>query len=402
MTVKIEPCKLAGCVQAPPSKSYAHRLMIAAGLAEGASVVRGVENSRDMEATRGCLAALGVQSRIDKNELYITGKARQDGESPVFPCGESGTTLRFFLPIALTKAVTGTFCGSARLMERGIGIYEEIFREKGVEVNKTDESIVVKGQLTPGDYTLAGNVSSQFVSGLLFALPLLGGDSRIRLLPPVESRPYIGMTMDVLKRAGIVVHAEDENCCLIPGGQHYQAAAYEVEGDWSNAAALYAFRAIGGDVSVTGLHRDSLQGDRACLRFLEMLDGENPVMDLADTPDLAPVLFAAAAAKHGAVFTGIRRLRIKESDRAACMAEELLKCGIYSEMEENRMIIRQGTLHSPKERFSAHNDHRIVMALSLLASLVGGEIEGAEAVSKSWPGYFDVLRALGCRLSLED
>ena len=238
-------------------------------------------------------------------------------------------------------------------------------------------------------------MSSQFISGLFFALPLLNGDSTLCVTPPAESRPYLDLTLDILRQFGIRITETERNCFFIPGNQRYRAMEGTVEGDWSNAAALYAFCFSGGDVTVTGLREDSVQGDRVCTALFRKLWETSPVLDLSDCPDLGPVLFAAAALCRGAHFTGIRRLRLKESDRVSAMAEELAKFGITMKTGENEADVLSGTLRKPTEPLNTHNDHRIVMALAVLASAVGGEITGAEAVRKSYPGYFDALRSLG-------
>lgn len=397
MKVSIKPGRASGCVCAPPSKSYAHRLLICAALAEGESRICGISKSEDMNATLDCLTALGRCYEVTGTEVKIL--ARREATQAEFLCRESGSTLRFFIPLALALRGGGRFTGTARLMERGVGIYEELFGKRGVHIEEDAESIRFQGTLEAGEYTLRGDVSSQFVSGLLFALPLLKRDSLIRVLPPVESRRYIDITIDAMRRFGVKVWEREENCFAIEGGQQYTAQSAEVEGDWSNAAALLAFNSVGGAVTVTGLERESLQGDKICVEHLARLERPGAEIDISDCPDLGPVLFAAAAAKHGAVFHGTRRLSIKESDRAQAMAEELKKFGIRTELGENRVKVFPGKLEKPRQTLSAHNDHRIVMAVALLASMTGGEIEGAEAVRKSYPDFFETLRQLGLEIS---
>ncbi|MBR6977501.1 MAG: 3-phosphoshikimate 1-carboxyvinyltransferase, partial [Lachnospiraceae bacterium] len=300
---------------------------------------------------------------------------------------------------------------SQRLMERGIRVYEDLFREKGILVRQemiptrasdtesggeARTSLYVDGQLNPGLFRLPGGISSQFISGLLFALPCLSGDSVIEIIPPVESNPYIGLTIGTLKRFGVEALRESKTVIRVPGGQHFQPVDLALEGDWSNGAVLLAFRSLGHRISVEGLDPESLQGDRAFLDFSQRLENESfPQIDLRDTPDLGPVLFVLAAAKNGAVFTGIERLRLKESDRLQAMAEELRKFGAEIETHEHSAVILPTPLHTPRETLKSHNDHRVVMALTLLLSLYGGEIEGAEAVRKSYPDFFTDLRALG-------
>ena len=295
----------------------------------------------------------------------------------------------------------GCFTGAPRLIERGIGIYEDLFSDRGISVDKTNNSISVRGKLSAGEYKIRGDVSSQFITGMLFALSLLNEESRIEVLPPVESRAYIDITIDVLKTFGVQVTEEKENLFTIRGGQNYQAGSYRVEGDWSNAAFLYAFNAVGNELEIDGLNEHSIQGDRVCVSCFDQLTGKSAAtaeelsIDLSNTPDLGPVLFAAAAALRGGYFTGTRRLRIKESDRAQAMAEELQKFGVQCMVGENEVVVLQSLLRKPEVPLNGHNDHRIVMALSVLASVTGGMIEGAEAVRKSWPEFFEVMRAAG-------
>lgn len=399
MKVEIRPGSARGTVAAPPSKSYAHRLMLCAALAQGTSTVRGVARSEDMGATLDCISSLGAQYQLDGDVLTVWGASGPLPQGARFPCRESGSTLRFFLPLALVKGSGAVFTGTRRLMERGVSVYETLFAEKNIVLQKSSESLTVSGRLTPGRYTLRGDVSSQFVTGLLFALPLLDCPSVLQVLPPVESRPYIDITLDAMRAFGVTVTEAPENTFHIPGGQTYRPMDVTVEGDWSNAAALLALNELGGDVTVTGLRTDSLQGDRVCLEYLRRLSNPEAVLDLSGCPDLGPVLFAVAAANHGAVFTGTRRLKIKESDRAQVMAEELKKFGVFAEVGENTVKIPSGGIKTPDTVLCGHNDHRVIMALSLLASQVGGVIDEAEAVRKSYPDFFRDLKRLGLEVT---
>lgn len=397
MTVSITPGAARGTVCAPPSKSCGHRMLLCAALAAGESRIRGISHSQDMAATLDCIRAMGGGARLTEDCACITGTGGRAAASAVYPCRESGSTLRFFIPPALVPGGRPVFTGAPRLLERGIGVYEEVLPARGIRIEKSGEAIALQGALTAGEYTLRGDVSSQFVSGLLLALPLLPSDSTLCVLPPVESRPYIDITIDVMRSFGVHVDEWDENCFFVPGGQHYTSRDAAVEGDWSNAAFLLA---LGGDVTVTGLRAESLQGDRVCRDMLRRLQSPGAQLDLAACPDLGPVLFAAAARAHGAVFTGTRRLRIKESDRVAAMAQELAKFGVRVDAEENRVTVHPGGITAPRETLDGHNDHRIVMALSVLAASVGGRIRGAEAVRKSYPDFFEVLQSLGIRAEL--
>ena len=433
MLVRIEPGKLHGKVSAPPSKSYAQRLIIGAALSDGESVIKGISNSEDMGAALDCISALGAGYELSGDTVRISGRGVLSGESSrdlksaisnradgkeagsaywrtlkeeeendnvvIFPCRESGNTLRFFIPISLCFFDRVRFSGSKRLIERGISVYEEIFEKKGLSFDIRETSIDIKGKLEGGEYRVRGDVSSQFITGLLFALPLLDKDSIIELIPPVESRAYIDITIDVLKSFGIAISEPSRNRFYIKGGQRYKAQEVSVEGDWSNAAFLFAFNALGHELLIEGLNNESIQGDRACVELFKRLDEPEPVIDISGCPDLGPVLFAVSGAKHGASFTGTRRLRIKESDRISAMAEELEKLGITMEASENRVRVYAGALKRPSGKLYSHNDHRIVMALSVLLSLTGGEIEEVQAVRKTWPDFFDTMKTLSMDLS---
>ncbi len=476
MNITISKSKLSGHIAAPPSKSYAHRELICGALAGCGTAVKGISQSEDMLATLDCINALGIEYRKDGETVVFggptenpdkqsgsageEGKAETAGETrgsenlPAFPCRESGSTLRFFMPLALVLTGGGIFTGAQRLIQRGIGVYEDIFSGQGISLEKYKDRFVIRGHLNAGGYKVPGGISSQFITGLFFALPLLDGDSRLEILPPVESRSYIDITIDAMRQFGVIIEETEKNHFFIKGNQKYHLdkeengkslhrsvpdsggrssdvadegpACYDekvpegqnerrekeqdsgscggreicVEGDWSNAAFLFALNELGHDLDITGLKEDSVQGDKVCLAYFEKLrhfDDSQPPIDLSDCPDLGPVLFAVAAAGRGGRFTGIKRLRIKESDRAAVMQEELLKFGISCELLENEMTVFPGRLCSPEAVLSGHNDHRIVMSLAVIATLTGGTIQGCEAVRKSYPDFFDEMGRLGMK-----
>lgn len=399
MRVEIEKGLAHGYVRIPPSKSAAHRYMICAALACGTSVLHGVAFSEDILATLDCVRALGATVTVDGDCVVITGVGDRSVELdglPTLPCRESGSTLRFMIPIAMLSG-GGVFRGTERLVSRGIGIYESLF-ESVAEIQKEKEEISVCGRLTEGHYRLAGNVSSQFISGLLFALPTLKGDSTIEILPPFESRGYVDMTVDTLRRFGVEIEQRNELCYFVRGSQRYSPAETTVEGDWSQAAFFYGLKMLGGEVDVDGLDEESLQGDRVCLDIYEKMSRGYIEADLSGCPDLAPILFAMASAARGAHFTGTRRLAIKESNRAEVMASELRKFGAKITVGENAVDIEPSELHSPTQVLLGHNDHRVVMALSVLSTRFGATIEGAEAIAKSYPAFFEDMRRLGLEI----
>lgn len=402
MNVVIQPGTARGSVAAPPSKSMAHRLLICAALAEGESLVRGVDPSQDILATADCLTALGASLTWEGDAIRVRGCDPRKAASAVLRCRESGSTLRFMIPLCLLSGQAMRLEGSETLLSRPLSVYEDLCRDQGLLLEHAEGGLRVQGCLTAGEYTVSGSISSQFISGLLFALPLLPGNSRIRLLPPVESRSYLDLTLQALRDAGVPVSWSDEYTLEIPGNSRFHAGETVVEGDYSNAAFFEAFNCAGGSVTVTGLRPDSLQGDRVYRDFFPLLAKGPAELDLTDCPDLAPVLFVTAALCHGAVFTGTRRLRFKESDRGNVMAEEMAKFGVILNVEENRITVPAGVPHAPSEPLDSHNDHRIAMALSLLCARTGGEIRGAEAVRKSFPDYWDRLRSLGINVSVQN
>ena len=291
--------------------------------------------------------------------------------------------------------------GSRRLFERPLGIYEEICRKQGLCFEREGNCITVCGPLRAGAYPIAGNVSSQFVTGLLMALPLLNENSSIEVTGDFESASYVSLSMTTQKAFG-VCSQRDGNTFVINGGQCYEVADYIVEGDCSNAAYLDAFNLLDGDVKVLGLSCETAQGDCVYRDFYERFRAGNPVFDLSDCPDLGPVMFALAAVLGGAKFVRTARLSLKESDRVSAMVQELAKFGVTATVDENAVAIHGCELKAPTELLSGHNDHRVVMALSLLCSKVGGVIDGAEAVAKSYPDYFDELQHLSIDVRIDE
>ena len=404
MKVEIKKGAARGCVSAPPSKSMAHRMLICAGLADGTSVLEGISDSQDMQATLDCLAALGARWRKDGETLTITGipgSASGEEAEPLLRCRESGSTLRFLIPVCLRTGRRMKLCGAPRLMERPLGVYEQLCRERGLTFKQEAQTLTVQGPLAAGTFRIPGNISSQFVSGLLLALPMCEGDSTLEILPPIESRPYIDMTVAALRKFGVTAEWKDAETLRIPGGQRCRPCRAQVEGDFSNAAFFAALAELRPEnrVTVENLppQEESLQADRVYPELLKQLDEPEPCIDLTDCPDLGPILFAAAAAKHGGRFTGTGRLKIKESDRGQAMARELRKFGVRVTVEENQIIVAPPAcgISAPAEILSGHNDHRIVMSEAVLLTLTGGIIDGAEAVTKSFPDFFDKLKALG-------
>lgn len=396
MKVKILPSKTSGEVSAPPSKSFAHRYLIGSVLSRGKCVIKNIADSDDISATLSCIEQLGGSVTKDGNIVTVIPTNEKKIENAVFDCKESGSTLRFFIPVVLaTGAKNCTFLGSERLLARGIKEYEKLFENSDVTIKSAEKSIEVNGKLSSGNYEISGEVSSQYTTGMLFALSVLSGKSTLKITGNVESRAYVDMTIKVLKDFGADIAEPEKNFFEINGKGRLSPGEFTVESDWSNAAFLIALSRLLGTISVSGLNENSVQGDRFCTAAFDALDGENAEIDLKDCPDLAPILFAYAAYKNGGRFTNTRRLRVKESDRANVMAEELKKFGANVKVYENSVEIEKTQLKPPIVPLCGHNDHRIVMALSVLAAVFGAEIDGAEAVNKSYPDFFRVIKKTG-------
>ena len=420
MQITIQPDRnIDGVIMAPPSKSMAHRAVLCAALAKGISHIRNLEFSKDIAATLAAAGQLCARVTTGGNDAVVEGLGRfLPVEAPV-DCCESGSTLRFLIPLASLTGQEVTFVGRGRLMERPQSVYEALYREQGLRFVQSPSGLTVEGALSSGDYTLAGNVSSQFISGLLFALPLLGGTSTLHLLPPVESRSYIDMTRSVQAAFGVTSRWVDETTLEIPGGQAYRPCDYTVEGDYSQAAFPAVLGAVTGGVTLTGLAEPTLQGDAAILDILRRCGADfsrteqgivfrkaplhGTDIDLADCPDLGPVLMVLGLFCEGqTVIRNAERLRIKESDRIEAMETELRKCGGVLSSAGSTITIEgcAGALHAPDGVLSGHNDHRVVMSLSVLALAAGLRlpIDGAEAVTKSWPNFFTAIKPLGAEV----
>ena len=400
MIAEFQPCHLRGTIDAPPSKSMAHRFLISAFILGQKCTFEGVDFSEDVLATIDCLSALGANVEVCNNTVTVDSSKLTQDEAPVLNCRESGSTLRFFIPLALCLGKTVTFRGSERLLRRPLDVYEDLCREEGFTFKKNDNSITLCGKLRGGDYKIRGDISSQFITGLIFAFAYLGEDSTIEILPPFESRSYVDLTISALRSFGAQVAFVDEYRIEIRKSQMH-AFSGKIEGDYSNAAFLDAFNRIGSEVEIENLNPDSLQGDRIYADYFQQISEGTPTLDISNCPDLGPVLFALAALKNGAVFTGTDRLKDKESDRGAAMHEELFKLGGGLVFGDNMITVPKQNLTCSGEVLDGHSDHRIVMALSVILSQIGGSIKGVEAVKKSYPGFFDDIKSLGAKVELK-
>ena len=379
MNLVITPKPLKGAVTPPPSKSLAHRALLAAFLAGETDPLPDLPDSQDILATRQGLAALREGKPMD--------------------CRESGSTLRFLIPVSLALRHKGVFTGRGRLMERPQTPYFDIFKEKNIAYTQENGVLTVKGALPPGDYRLPGGVSSQFVTGLLFALPLVEGDSEMILTSPLESRGYVDLTLDVLEQFGISLENQNYERFLVSGQQRYRPCAYSVEADWSQAAFWYAANFVGCQVTLEGLNFDSAQGDKqAAALYWPMARPGDLDIDLAHIPDLAPPLAAMAAVRRGVTrFVHAGRLRLKESDRIAAITDALNALGAQAEETPDGFVVHGLPQLEGGGTVDCRNDHRIAMMAGVLACCAQrpSTLLGAECVEKSYPQFWAEFARLG-------
>ena len=394
--IEIKKSKASGKVIVPPSKSYAHRLLIAAALTNKKCCVTNIELSNDIHATINCLETLGKKVTFDNNKVIVETlkNFNELDDVLVFNCLESGSTLRFFIPLALTLGKKVIFKGTEKLISRGISVYEEICAKQNIKVIMEQNQITFNGLLKPDTFNIPGNISSQFITGLLFALPLLDSDSYVNITTNLESANYVDITLDVLRLTGIEI-VNIDNRYIIKGSQEYQVSNFIVEGDYSNAAFLDALNYLDGNVELIGLKENSIQGDKIYKKYFKLLSCGYTEIDLQNAIDLGPILFVMARIFHGAHFINTKRLKIKESNRINDLALELNKFGINVEEYDNEVIIKKQELQKPTEILTGHNDHRIVMSLSVLLTLTGGYIQDEDAVKKSYPRFFEDLKQIG-------
>ena len=403
MDVLITPGPLAGTVTPPPSKSIAHRAILAAALTNGTSTIQNVALSQDIEATLRCISALGGAWEREEDTLYVSGVWHREWDTAALPhldCGESGSTLRFLIPLAVTLNNGGVFTGRGRLMERPQKPYFDIFDEKGIFYEQKDGVLTIRGEWNAGEYRLPGNVSSQFVTGLLYALPLMEWESQIVLTSPLESRGYVDMTLEVLRDFGVTVENQNYERFLVPGDQVFQARDFTIEADWSQAAFWLAAGSLGNPVLTVGLSDQSTQGDRVIdEHFASFAWGtwRTVEIDVSDCPDLLPPLAVMAAFHDGATrLTNAARLRLKESDRLATVTKMLTALGGQVEEGPDWLAI-PGTRFLKGGTVDGANDHRIVMAAAIAATRCTGPVTilGAEAVNKSYPTFWEEYKRLG-------
>ncbi|MDX9691816.1 MAG: 3-phosphoshikimate 1-carboxyvinyltransferase [Acholeplasmataceae bacterium] len=413
MRIHITPKALTGSIEVISSKSLSHRYVIAAGLAKGISTVSQVLDSDDLTATKKALENLGVTFK--DQQIKGTDIKLKNHE---FDCLESGSTLRFMIPISLLQSEKVIFKGRGKLPDRPLDVYESIFKQKNIEYRYVSDRklpLEIKGPLKAGYYQVLGNVSSQFFTGLLFALPLLKQDSVIEHVTPLESKGYIDLTLDVLEQFGI--HVKYEHPYFhVKGNQTYKTGHYIVEGDFSQAAFWMVAGLIGQSINLTNLNPLSKQGDKKIVDIITEMKGKikyykkdshflvtptqtkGTVIDLSQIPDLGPILMVLAALSKGTTtFKHASRLRIKESDRLDAMYHTLKKFGVDIDISDDEAVIRGKDVLKGNQTFDSYGDHRIAMAIAIAAIRADGEviIENAEVISKSYPTFYEIYKSLG-------
>lgn len=418
--VKFSPFVPNGTVNVPPSKSDVHRAIICAAMANGVSRISPVALSNDIKATIGCIKALGADAVLENNVLTVDGTNMYKNKTALLDCGESGSTLRFFIPIAAVGNINATFVGKGKLPQRPIGIFTEALPKAGT-VCKTEGGLPleIKGQLKSGIFEIPGNVSSQFITGLLLALPILEGDSEIVLTSPLESVGYIAMTIRTMKQFGVNIDTT-ENGWHIKGSQSYKTCDYTTDGDWSQAAFFMVLGAVSGKVTVKGVAKNSTQGDKKCAEILArfgakvtQLDNEVTVekgelkaitIDASQIPDLVPVLSVCAAFAEGTTkIINAERLRIKECDRLKATAELLNNLGgKVKELSDGLEITGVPSLKGGN--VNGYNDHRIVMSAAVCAARSDEDITAtfAMSINKSYPDFYIDYNSIGGKANVLD
>lgn len=414
MTRTVHSAILNGIVKIPPSKSLSHRAILAAALADGESTIENLVYSEDIEATLEAIMGLGVEILKSKHSLKIMGRSKL--ESPIWPlhCKESGSTLRFLIPFASLVEGPVVFTGEGKLCTRPLDPYFDIFDQQGIRYSYNGKlPLLVEGQLKADVYRLPGNISSQFVTGLMYVLPLLDGDSEIILTSPLESRDYVELTIQVLNHFGINVETVTAEHYIIRGNQHYRPARYRVEGDFSQSAFWIAAGLMGNGLELTELDQNTRQGDKRILEIVDAMGGnlkwengmlkvtgtktKGAVIDASQCPDLVPIVATLAAVSLGETrIINAGRVRIKESDRLHAICTELNKLGANIQ-EEPECLVINGVESLTGGITSGWEDHRIVMSLAVAAMKCDGPltIEGSDAVRKSYPHFFADFKALG-------
>lgn len=402
--IKITPNKLKGDVKIPPSKSMAHRAIICASLSKGISIISNIDFSDDMIATINAMRTLGTKIEINENTLTIDGTNTFSKKGGTIDCNESGSTLRFLVPISIAKHNKINFVGQGNLGKRPITTFYEIFDKQNIDYNYKENvlDLNIDGELKSDTFLIKGNISSQFISGLMFALPLLNGDSTIKITTNLESKSYLDLTLSMLETFGISIINNNYEEFIIKGNQSYKACNYTVEGDYSQAGFFYSANFIGNDINLLGLNENSLQGDKECIdiinSFNENIDnGKTVTVDATNCPDIIPVITVCASLRNGETnIINAGRLRIKECDRLQAITSELNKIGAnITEFEDSLKVV--GVQGFTGGHVKSFDDHRIAMSLAIASTRCTDDlfIENPSCVKKSYPSFWEDFKMLG-------
>jgi len=411
---------LKGEIDAPSSKSYTHRAIIAASLARGKSKITNITYSDDIYATINAVKAMGAKVETHDNYCYVEGVKKVKKIADIVHCNESGSTLRFMIPIFSLSNKKFSITGTPSLMRRPLTIYEDIFSEENMQFTLQKNIIEIKGSLQPKTYKIDGTISSQFLTGLMYALPLLEGDSTIKIVNHLESKSYLNITIDLLEEFGIIIKEIDDGY-FIKGNQSYHAKDYAVEGDYSQAAFFLVGGQMNGAIIINNLEHDSPQGDKVIIDIIKDMKGRviysedglisektktiGTIIDISDCPDLGPILSLLASVSKGVTkIVNIERLRLKESDRVQSTVQTLKKLGVDIEVSGNEIIIQGSTKLLGGVTLDSHNDHRIAMMVAI-ASLVSTNpitLTNPYAINKSYPNFYKDYQKLGGQITIKE
>ena len=418
MKVKITPSTVSGKVSIPASKSMAHRAIICASLSDGESVVSNVTNSKDIEATVGCMKALGANiEQLDDTTYKIKGtKLSEQSGNITCNANESGSTLRFLIPLAACTKAKVQFLGQGRLLQRPMDVYADEFKAQNIQFIQNEKEIIVNGSLNAKNYIVRGDISSQFITGLMFVLPLLEQDSTLTITEPYESKSYVNLTIQMLNKFGIEILETSSNSYFIKGNQSYKASNVTVEGDFSQLAFFAVLGTLNHDIQCSNMDLTSMQGDKAILDCIPSYSNKDDTItihktkpisqtiDLSNCPDLGPILCVLAAYTNGETnIINCARLRMKESDRIEAMETELKKWNVdISSTFDSITIHGKDEYANPVSEIFGHNDHRIVMAMTIFGLCAGTPciIDDAQAITKSYPTFFEDIQSLGGKVEI--
>lgn len=399
-SIRIKPSKLAGKLIVPPSKSLSHRAIICASLSEKESIINNLTFSDDIKATIEGMKKLGAHINHTNHNAIIKRNHIID-KNIIVDCNESGSTLRFMIPVSMALTELCNFTGSYKLFERPLDVYYDIFRKQKIDYKLNGKyPLSIKGKLLPGIFEIPGNISSQFISGLLFSLPLLDGNSTISITESYESKEYVNMTIDVLEKFGVHIEKSGDRTLYIQGKQKYTGTVFNVEGDYSQAAFFLVANELGSEIELLGLKLDSLQGDKEILNIIDMYKTySNITIDASQIPDLVPIISVLASLKENCTtdIINAQRLRIKESDRLKAVSTELTKLGASVKETNEGLIIEGKNSLKGKTVVNSWNDHRIAMALAIAATKCEHDIilENHKSVKKSYPHFWEDYKSLG-------